>query len=280
MRPNLVIIGAMKAGTTSLHHHLSLHPQIWMSRRKELNFFSFKTNWARGISWYESHFPHDAPIRGEASPSYTDHPRTVDVAARMHDVIPDAKLIYMVRDPIARMVSQYIHSCWAGEEQRSFEVAVRDERASYLSHSKYYMQLEQYLPYYPTGRILVVGDADLRRDPFATMQAVFRFLGVDDTFRSDKFTRKLNVSGYKRRKTPFGMRIARAIRALDLESGRVPVLRTTHLELLLCLPFSRRIETPVINDELRRELCERLADDLAQLRRFTGRDFAEWGFAG
>jgi hypothetical protein len=178
------------------------------------------------------------------------------------------------------MASQYVHQCWAGEEQRSFEDAVRSGRSSYISRSKYYMQLEQYLQYYPRDRILVLSDEDLKRNPFATMAAVFRFLGVDDTFRSDKFTRKLNVSSYKRRKTPFGMRVARAIRALDLESGRVPVLRTTHLELLLCLPFSRRIEPPVISDGLRRELRDRMADDLAQLRRFTGRDFAEWGFAG
>jgi hypothetical protein len=275
MLPNLIIIGAMKAGTTSLHYYLGLHPEVFMSRRKELDFFGRKPDDARDLRWYEAQFPSDARVRGESSPSYANHPRRPGVPERMHAVVPDAKLIYMVREPIARMASQYVHQCWMGNEPRSFEQAVRDERSSYVWRSMYYMQIEQFLPYYPRERILVISDEDLKGKPFETMRAVFRFLGVDESFRSEKFTRKLHRSDIKRQKTPFGMRIARAIRALDLDSGRLP-LRTGHLELVLCYPFSRKIERPVVDGALRGELRRRLAPDLDALRRFTGRDFSEW----
>ena len=75
MLPDFIIIGAMKCGTTSLHHYLSLHPDISVSRRKELDFFVAEENWARGLAWYESQFPDKGKVRGEASPKYTFNPR-------------------------------------------------------------------------------------------------------------------------------------------------------------------------------------------------------------
>jgi hypothetical protein len=122
---------------------------------------------------------------------------------------------------------------------------------------------------------LVVTDDDLRRDRAGTMKNVFRFLGVDDSFTSPHFERMLHRSDYKRRKTAMGMRIASMIHKLDLDSGVLPI-RSAHVELVLCYPFSRRIERPVLDDSLKTELRARLAGDLAELRRFTGRDFAEW----
>ena len=102
MRPNLIIIGAAKAGTTSLHYYLGLHPEISMSQRKELRFFSHEKYWSRGIEWYESHFSGIAKIYGETSPSYAMYPRYPDPPERMHALVPHAKLIYVVSDPIER----------------------------------------------------------------------------------------------------------------------------------------------------------------------------------
>src|SRR5919108_5987197 len=109
MLPNLIIIGAQKCGTSALHHYLGLHPDIFMSHEKELNFFMQRKNWDKGRAWYESMFPCNATVRGEASPGYTDYPTEPRVAERMHSLIPDAKLIYIVRHPIERMISQYVH---------------------------------------------------------------------------------------------------------------------------------------------------------------------------
>jgi len=108
--PNLIIIGAMKCATTSLHYYLNLHPQISMSEEKELDFFIHKNNWHKGIEWYKTNFTGNASVYGESSPNYTKYPFFNGVPERMHAVVPDAKLIYVVRDPIERIISHYIHT--------------------------------------------------------------------------------------------------------------------------------------------------------------------------
>jgi len=90
--PDFIIIGAMKAATTSLHYYLNLHPQISMSREKELNFFVKKQNWRKGIAWYKSNFNSKEQLAGEASPNYTNFPFFKGVPERMHAVVPDIKL--------------------------------------------------------------------------------------------------------------------------------------------------------------------------------------------
>src|SRR5688500_4466677 len=117
--PNLIVIGGLKCGTTSLHHYLNLHPQIAMSRPKELNFFVEELNWELGTDWYTSHFDPAADVRGETSPHYTNRPRFEGVAERIAESAPGARLIYMVRDPIKRLLSHYVHNVAGGYEQRS-----------------------------------------------------------------------------------------------------------------------------------------------------------------
>jgi hypothetical protein len=100
--PNLIVIGAMKAGTTSLHAYLSLHPEIFMSANKEPRFFTEEWNWHKGLEWYEAQFPERVTIRGESTPDYTKLPEIRNVPERIHSLIPDVRLIYLVRDPIDR----------------------------------------------------------------------------------------------------------------------------------------------------------------------------------
>src|SRR5688500_4010417 len=111
--PNLIIIGGLKCGTTSIHHYLGLHPEVQMSKPKELNFFVSELNWDLGIPWYKSRFDSRFPVRGESSPHYTNQPRFRGVAERIRDNVPDARLIYMVRDPISRILSHWRHATGA-----------------------------------------------------------------------------------------------------------------------------------------------------------------------
>src|SRR6188472_592298 len=90
--PNLIVIGGLKCGTTSLHHYLNLHPQIAMSRPKELNFFVAELNWPLGVDWYATHFEAGKPLRGESSPHYTNRPRFGEVADRMHSVLGEPRI--------------------------------------------------------------------------------------------------------------------------------------------------------------------------------------------
>ena len=89
--PNLIIIGGLKCGTTSIHHYLGLHPEIQMSKPKELNFFVDELNWDLGLDWYASRFDDRFKVRGESSPHYTNLPRFEGVAERIHEHCPDAQ---------------------------------------------------------------------------------------------------------------------------------------------------------------------------------------------
>lgn len=110
--PGLIVIGAMRAGTTTLYHHLSNHPEIGMSRMKETDFFVPKMNFPLGMSWYQSQFDPGYSIYGEASPNYAMCHLWRGVPARIHSILPDVRLIFLARDPVDRLVSHY-HHAWS-----------------------------------------------------------------------------------------------------------------------------------------------------------------------
>ena len=275
--PDFVTIGALKCGTTSLHYYLGLHPDIMMSREKELNFFFVeKGNWHRGIDWYRSHFTERSALHGETSPRYTYYPMYQGIAGRMYEIIPGAKLIYILRDPLKQIISNYIQNYSDGREQRSFPDALGNSTVdnSYLSCCSYYMQLEQYFPYYPDNRILVITLEDLFRDRRGTLSRVFRFLGVDDTFYTPKFLSVKHTSDTKRQKNRIGMLLKRM--AESAPAKIVPPEIRLHIGRVLYPPFSKKIETPRLEGKLRRKVIEYLADDIKKLREYTGCRFEEW----
>ncbi len=117
--PNLIIIGGLKCGTTSIHHYLGLHPEIQMSKPKELNFFVEELNWDLGLDWYASRFDSRfAVARRVLPPLHQPAPLPGGRRARIHEHCPDARLIYMVRDPIKRILSHWVHASGAGYETR------------------------------------------------------------------------------------------------------------------------------------------------------------------
>ena len=276
MLPNLVIIGASKSGTTSLHNYLNLHPQVQMSKEKELNFFIEERNWRKGVGWYESNFEGDAKIYGEASPLYTKYPRFQGIPNRMTRLIPEAKLIYILRDPIARIVSEYKHRFGVGFESRTFQEVVSGPNRStqLLNRSKYYMQLEQFLSYFKRSSILIITLEGLKDQPMETLGNVFRFLEVDSNLNSAKFSIAHNSAKHHRRKTKAGMFLKQA--AVMRKIRQLPPQKRLHLEHLIYYPFSRRVEEPQLNDSLRGELIDYVQDDVALLRKFTGHRFENW----
>jgi hypothetical protein len=204
--PNLAVIGGMKCGTTSLHRYLDEHPDVAMAPGKELNFF-FRDpggrgrpaagNWHHGPDWYAARFDAAAPVRGEASPGYTspDHP---EVAARMAALVPDARLVLLVRDPLERAVSQYLHHRRDGAEPRPLDEALLDPDSQYVSRGRYHERLQPFLDHYGTGRIAVVEHRDLLADRRATLAHLFRFVGVDPDYWSDAFRARWNTARHDR----------------------------------------------------------------------------------
>ncbi|MGH7587700.1 MAG: sulfotransferase family protein [Gemmatimonadota bacterium] len=269
--PNLIVIGGMKCGTSSLHSYLRRHPQISMSAEKELDFFIEDRQWRQGTEWYGSQF-RDTKVRGEASPNYTARDRFPGVPERMHSVIPDARLIYLVRDPIERVISHWVHLYSGDGEIPPIDEAIRS--IIYVGRSQYWRQLCAFLEYYPPDRILVVDSDDLRHRRSEAMQRIFRFLGVDPEFSSPLYRLERHRSSFLRKKTRLGERLAST--GLEGRLDRLPRPWGWGAKRLTFLPFSRAIPRPRLSDPAREWLADQVRDDVAQLRAFTGLSLKGW----
>jgi hypothetical protein len=245
-----------------------------MSRPKELNFFLGLRSWSKGFDWYRRHFRADAPVRGESSPNYTLLPFSEGTAERMHEHIPEAKLIYMVRDPLERIVSHYIHARGLGQEERPFAVAAADFEDRYVARSRYWTQLEPFVLQFGSDAIRVETQEDLLAEREATIRRVYTFLGVDDAFTSPQFERLWERSAGKDRKYRLALRTSRR-----LGGGiwaRMPARIRWTLERVTYAPVAGGVERPEIPEQLRERLVELLAPEVAQLEDFTGRSFDAW----
>ena len=196
--PDAVIIGAQKCGTSSLHNYLTQHPGVIAPLRKEVHYFD--VNYGRGEGWYRGHFGRQgAPgLNLDSSPYYLFHPA---VPARMHELLPDARLIVLLRDPARRAYSHYWHERDKGRESLSFEEAVAAEpgrlgddearlargeiersrehqRHSYLARGRYAEQLERWLVLYPRERMLVIRFEDFVSDPLGGLNRTLAFLDL------------------------------------------------------------------------------------------------------
>lgn len=199
--PHTLILGAQKAGTTSLYHALAQHPETMPSRTKEIHFFDL--NYARGLGWYRFHFPGSAShptarLRFESSPYYLFHPC---VPKLVHKHLPDAKFIVLLRDPVARAYSHYWHEVTRGREPLSFADAVAAEperlgdderrladgeisyspahhRHSYVARGDYASQLRRWFRWFPSERFLILESEALFEAPEAALGQVTEFLGL------------------------------------------------------------------------------------------------------
>jgi hypothetical protein len=274
--PNLIVIGGLKCGTTSLHHYLNLHPEVEMSRPKELNFFVEELNWPLGADWYSSHFSASAPVRGETSPHYTNRPRFERVAERMRSVVPDARLIYMVRDPIDRMLSHYLHNLGGGYDERPLAEALSDPDSGYVARSRYFLQLEPYLESFGHDRIEIVAREELKRDRAATMRHLFELLGVDSGFSSEQFEREWETgtakAGGRFRIMDRAVRLP-GLRALDRNFDRLPESLRWLVERLVHDPGAGEAPKPAVPQELRERLIQLFREDVERLEDLAGRRF-------
>ena len=197
--PDFLVIGAQKAGTTALYAYLRWHPGIAGPSWKEVSFFD--RHWWRGEAWYRGQFPLRAGKRlvGEASPSYLFHPLAPE---RARSLVPGAKLVALLRDPVDRAYSQYQHEVALGREPLSFEdaLAAEDERLvgeverliadprafsrawwdhTYTARGRYAEQLERWLEAFPSEKLLVVRTEDLGERPAETYASILAFLGAE-----------------------------------------------------------------------------------------------------
>jgi hypothetical protein len=197
--PDFLILGAQKAGTTALYAYLRWHPHITGPSFKEVSFFD--RHYARGERWYRAHMPvRRSGIVGEASPSYLFHPLAPDRVAR---ILPNARLIALLRNPVDRAFSHYQHEVALGREQLSFEEALAGEgermrgevermledpryfshawwNYTYAARGRYAEQLERWFAVFPRDQLLVLLTDELAADTAGTYGRTLDFLGVEE----------------------------------------------------------------------------------------------------
>lgn len=176
--PNFIILGAPKAGTTSLAYHLARHPQVCFSSKKEPDFFA--RYYDRGLDWYRAFFDHwtDEPAIGEGSVHYSVTRWFPDAPARIAEHLPHARFIYMARHPIDRMESMWTQHISTGLPLPDFNTAVREWRPL-IDGSLYEHQYGQYREHFPAERFCCLFFEDFVADPAQTLRKVCEFLEID-----------------------------------------------------------------------------------------------------
>lgn len=215
--PNLFVIGASKTGSSALHKYLRLHPEIFMSPVKEPCFFVDPTElreaWpimardpvSHQRTAYLELFRDGAPCfyRGEASVYYSQHPHRSAVPERIAAEAPDARILYIVREPISRTIAHYWQRAKEFQENLPLHEAIL-EHPIYRDTSDYALQLGQYLTVFPQQNIYVILSEDLRTDRVATMARLFDWLGLDTCDLAPEDLADIHVSSAQSRTQRFG----------------------------------------------------------------------------
>ena len=295
--PTFIIIGAAKAGTTSLFRYLGQHPDVFVSPVKEPRFFALeghpldfkgpgdeqrlRTTTRTTLEAYRELFAgrRDERVAGEGSVLYLQHPRAAPAIAR---AIPDVKIVAILRDPVERAHSGFLyHVRDEREPLPTFEEALRAEPEriaqgwyhgwAYRDQGFYHRHLQRYLEHVDRERIHVCLHEDLDRNPHGVLAGVFRFLEVDDTFRADVSIR-WNPSGRPRSR-----------RAQRLLTGRNPVKEAVKRVIperwgqrVIDRVMTVNLERPPVAPETRAELVAGYADDVHRLEELIGRDLTHW----
>jgi hypothetical protein len=272
--PTFIVIGAMKSGTSSLRDYLRAHPDVYVPPDEELHYFARDINWDKGLDWYRGRFAEagDATAVGEKSPTYTMDPEHPGVPERMAALLPDVRLVYVVRHPLQRIRSHFVHQFGRGHEALPINRAVRED-PRYVDTTRYAMQLERYLDHFPAEQLLVLTSDQLDHERTATFARIAAFVGVDPDVEVPALAGRSHESSAKQVPAGFTAKL-RTIPAVRRAAEALPgpvkarIGAATRREL--------KPEELVMTPATEAWLLEQLHDDLVGLRRWLGEDFTAW----
>lgn len=260
--PDFLIVGAMKSGTSTLQAQLAAQQGIFMTTPKEPNFFSDDDIFARGLGWYQSLFEAAAPgdLKGEASTHYTKRPTYPETVSRMGAVIRAPKLVYVIRDPIERALSHYLHEWSRGTVGRDVARAFA-AHPEFTAYGRYPMQLEPFLDRYGRDSLLLTSLEALKTDPQGELTRIGAHIGAPRPCLWDTGVTAQNVSAERSRRLPFheiivDSPLARRLRHMLVPKAVRSWIRTTRT----------RDDRPGLPDDLRGELEETFHPDREALR--------------
>jgi hypothetical protein len=264
-QPDFLIIGGMKCGSSSLHYYLSLHPEISMTKDKDLHFFSNPKIYQKGLGFYQKYLDENNLIKGESTVSYSMLHRFPETVNNILETLGnEIKLIYLVRDPIERIISHYIHNLSAGRERSNLNDFVSEltPESSYVQTSHYNKQISGFLKHFDKNNILILSSENLRDDRKQTLKRVFEFLGVDSHFYDSRFDHLRHRSKEKLIYNQFGDWVGKT-RFIWRYKNKIPFT-------------GKRIKQESLSKKNINKLQEIVRDDIQQFKLLTGNDFNEW----
>lgn len=290
--PNLLIIGAAKAGTTSLHNYLDQHPQIFMAKRKEPRFFLLwenpekialhikegrnEINKYSTLEAYQSLFAdsENYPIKGESSTAYLANPECAD---KIKKLIPDVKIIALLRNPVERAFSNYvIYKNWRMEKM-SFDKAVDEEIKTgrhsyqqpmqYLHMGKYVDSLKKYFSLFPGNQVRIYLHDEFNKNTKNVIRDIFEYLGVDSAFVPDLQTKYNN--SYIRRYGQF----PKFDNFLSRIQGSFRKFNSPSMEEIV---RKHRFYRPAFEEVTRKKLIDYYATEISELEMLLDRDLSAW----
>jgi hypothetical protein len=277
-RPDFLVIGAMKAATSTICAYLEDHPDVFMVQG-EPNFFSHEARWARGPQDYAAYFAKrgDERICGEGSNDYTYAARFPHSAERIAACLPDVRLVFMVRDPVARMASAWIQRRKNGRDAvpPTLDEAVTRTPTLFVDQSLYWAQLQRYRAHFSDDQIFVGFMEDMKVDQPAFMARLCMFLGVPSAPEVKRA--HANPSKGKSVASPTYSRL-RANPAIYLASRLVPKAAR---DWIVTRGLSQRVdENPRLSPEIRSRLLESVRPDAEALLAHCGKPADFWSLGG
>lgn len=274
MKVDFMVIGAQKCGTTSLAAQLAAHPQVCFCREKEPGYFHKTIDWASGLDSYHALYdPSPGQLCGEASTYYTFFPEFTGTWERLYAYNPSLKLIYIIRQPVERIISHYTHNYVREIDRLPPEIAVFRDPA-YVNRSRYFMQIKPYIECFGPEQVLVLVFEEYTADQMTTLQRVAAFLGIDATPFAEADTEPLHQSVGK----PYLK--SEALRSLS-DSPFFRQLRTI-VPTSVRQPLRRRWlsntiqEKPTFTAETRQALWQMLEEDVKAIEALLGRRLDNW----
>ncbi len=267
--PNFIIIGAMKCATSTLHEQLASQPGIFMSTPKEPNFFSDDEQWHRGLAWYRGLFDgaDQRDLCGESSTHYSKLPTYPHTIERMREHLPrELKIIYIMRHPIERLVSQYIHEWTQRVVDEPIDEAI-DAHPEMIAYSRYAMQLRPFIDAWGSANILPMYFEHMKCNQQQTLECVCRFIGYRGQPKWDVSLGEQNVSSQRMRTSRWRDVITTLPGMTTLRRTLIPQGMRDRIKSLWTMK-----ERPRLSASNAARLRKTFDEDLAELGRWLGVD--------
>ncbi|ADE16367.1 sulfotransferase [Nitrosococcus halophilus Nc 4] len=292
MLPNFFVVGAQKSGTTSLHHYLRAHPEIYLPFQKESKFFVHERFYNRGIHYYEAEYfsgwDHELAV-GEVDPEYMYIEQALERIIK-HFNPSSLKLIFIFRNPVERAFSHYLMTYRRGLEPLTFEEAISAEPSrisqgimsnihySYTNRGFYLRQVEKFLMYVDRSKMLFLLTEDLRENTLDCLKIIFNFLEVSQDFLPQNINKQFHKAT-----APRSMTLLRRIKGNGPEKKiirlLIPKKKLRHKLRKKLLGFNQKNQHKMsLSDYMYQHLSELFLEENNRLSRFINRDLSHWNY--